>query len=166
MKKFKKVVLCLLMLGVAVVFIAINAAKSYTYTLSNFVKDTDSISVYIPDGKADDYIDILGFMMDGGHRIWEYELNEKEAVLIDDELNNGIWMKLTEEDYKHIESAFFGKKYLSLDMSDSVYGCLFDCKQEKFVPFSEDDNSLVGLDKVLFLYDSNEKTYLCVHRYE
>ena len=166
MKKLKKVILSLSVIGVALTLIAINSAKSYIYTLSDFVKDTDSISVYIPDGKADDYISITGFTMDGGHRIWEYELNEKESAAIDVELNNGVWMKLTEDEYKHIESAFFGNNYLSLDMSDSVYGCLFDCKQEKFVLFSEDDNSLVGLDKVLFLYDSEEKTYLCVHKCE
>lgn len=166
MKKITKVLLCLLVTVAVLVISAILMIKSYTHTLSNFVKDTDSISVYVPDGKADDYIDVWGWssIMDESYRIWEYELNEKEAASINAELNNGIWMKLTEDDYKHIESAFFAKEYLSLDMSDSMYGCLFDCVQGKFVPFSEDDNRLVGLDKVLFIYDSNEEVYCCVHK--
>lgn len=164
MKKFKKVILCLLVLGVALTFITINAAKSYTHTLSNFVKDTDSISVYIPNGKADDYINILGFTLDESYRIWEYELNENETSLMNDDLNNGIWTKLTEDDYKYIENEFFDSKYLSLGMSDNLYGCLFDYKIGEFVSISEDDSGLVGLDKVLFVYDGNEKVYCCVHK--
>ncbi len=159
-----KVILCLLGAVVILAVSAILMIKSYTHTLSSFVKDTNSISIYIPDGKADDYINISGFMMDGGHRIWEYELNEKEVVSINDELNNGIWKKLTEDDYKYIENEFFDSKYLSLGMSDNLYGYLFDCKIGEFVSISEDDSELIGLDKALFVYNSNEKTYCCVHK--
>ena len=163
MKKITKVLLCLLIIVVVLVISAILMIKSYTHTLSNFVKDTESISVYIPDGWADDYINVY-LTINEDHSIWEYKLNEKEAASINAELNNGIWKKLTEDDYKHIASAFFENKHLSLDMSESLYGCLFDCKRGEFVPFSEDDNRLLGLDKVLFIYDSNEEVYCCVHK--
>lgn len=120
--------------------------------------------VYVPSGIADDYKNLLTFGIDE-HTIWTYELNETETDLMEQNLNNGIWLEMTNEDIDE-NMYFFADLLVSYwpeNMSDNLYYCLYDFSLKKFVS-SSDVVAMLGWHRLLFIYDMENRVYYCVSK--
>lgn len=125
----------------------------------------DNAPVYTPRGVANNYTDIMGISIDE-HKIWEYKLNSKEKEILNDEINNGYWLKATKEEYEEIKERFFS---VNLDnvapekMTENIYYCL--CKPSTNEVFSIlEDNVLLGWHRFVFIYDFETEMYWCVSK--
>ena len=155
MKKFRK--RYLLLIPVVLVVFAVIFVWAQNRTLSAIIPDV----AYIPNGMADDYNNLYSGFTDG-HTIWEYELNSVETAEIEEELNNGIWNKVTDETMS--ETAYYftfdSKLYLPDGISDDLYYCIYDFGHKKFITVDE-DVSLFGWHRATFIYDKENSRYYC-----
>ena len=128
----------------------------------------NSDSIYIPKGIANKYNDYLMLSFDD-YRIWEYSLNTRETLAVEENINNGIWQKPTKKQYEDIVGVFFehslnhNKPDNLSENHENVFYCLYDNALNKFIKI--DEGALLGWHRELFLYDKINKTYIIVtHR--
>lgn len=159
MKYFKK--RYLLLIPVILIVSVILFIRIDNRTLSRNTADISEI-IYIPDGTADNYMNLYSGFTDG-HIIWEYKLNKKEKKYIENDLSNGIWKKYTTRDMSEIEYyfTFNSESYLPDNISDNLYFCIYDYGLDKFIGI-EDDVAVFGWDRALFVYDRENAQYHCV----
>lgn len=114
--------------------------------------------IYIPKGIADNYTDLLTFSIDE-HKIWEYRLNSDEKKIIEQDLGNGIWDKITGESMEEIKYFFTvnSDSYFPESISDDSYYCIYHFSLKEYV--RTDD--IVG-HTALFLYDKENSRYFCI----
>lgn len=161
MKKFKK--RYLFIIPVILVVSLILFIQVQNRTVSENILDVPDM-IYVPVGIADNYFDLYSGFTDG-HVIWEYKLRSSEKGKIEEDLNNGIWNKSTDEAMSEIAYYFTldSESYLPDDFSDELYFCIYDFGLKRFI--GVDDNvSLLGWDRALFVYDRENSRYYCVSK--
>ena len=55
--------------------------RLYTFTFSNFIVDENAITVFYPEGVANEYKGITVISPNEDHRIWRYKLNSQEIEI-------------------------------------------------------------------------------------
>ncbi len=160
MKKFKKRYLFLV--PVIIVISVILFIQIQNRTVSRNILNVPDM-IYVPDGTADNYIDLYSGFTDG-HIIWEYKLNFAEQKEIEEDLNNGIWNKNTNKSMSEIVYyfTFNSELYLPEDVSDELYFCIYDFGLKRFIGIDE-DVSILGWNRALFVYDKANSQYYCVN---
>lgn len=159
--KSKRVLLIFVCICVAIALVAstlIMCAHSVRFA-------TDNAPVYTPWGVANNYTDIVGISIDE-HKIWEYKLNSRETEILDNEINNGYWIKATKEEYDEIKERFFSitpDSVASEAMTENIYYCLFSPSDDEMLKILE-DNILLGWHRYVFIYDFETATYWCVSK--
>ena len=160
MKKFKK--RCLLFIPVVfVVFIVLFFQIQNRIVSKNILNVSEMI--YVPEGIADNYIDLYSGFTDG-HIIWEYKLNFAEQKEIEEDLNNGIWNENTNASMSEIVYyfTFNSESYLPDGISDELYFCIYDFGLKRFIGIDE-DVSILGWNRALMVYDKANSQYYCVN---
>lgn len=121
--------------------------------------------VYMPNGVANAYTDYMGISIDE-YKVWEYKLNHKEIKKLNNEINNGYWIKATKEEYEEIKETFFrynSKNVIPEVMTENIYYCLYRPSTNEVFKILE-DNVLLGWHRYIFIYDFETEMYWCVSR--
>ena len=124
-------------------------------------------SIYIPKGIADKYKDYLKFSFDDD-RIWEYELNSEELDMVEADIDNGIWLNPTKRQFDDIidvfleHSSYIKKSDDSSENYNGIFYCIYDNTANSFI--QNDDGSILGWHRELFIYDKNNKIYTVVFK--
>lgn len=160
MEKFKKRYLFLIPVIIAISVILFIQIQNRTVS-RNILNVSDII--YVPDGMADNYINLHSGFTDG-HIIWGYKLNSAEKEKIKEDLDNGIWDKNTDEAMSEIMYyfTFNSESYLTDDISEELYFCIYDFGLKRFIGVDE-DVSILGWNRALFVYDKANSQYYCVN---
>lgn len=137
--------------------------RAYTYTFSNFLPSETNVTVFYPQGVANEYKSI---MVNGNedHRIWKYKLNKKEAEALKSDLSKDVWQTVSSEESKYINEAYFAKQYFEFTKSDEIYYCLYDLDEGSYKNITVDDTILFGQKNLLFLYNAADSEYYCVSK--
>ena len=131
--------------------------------VSNYFSDIPSL-IYVPHGIANTYTDLLGPSIDE-HKIWNYKLNSFEKKELEKELDNGIWNKTNTEAISEIDYFFKVNlvSYLPENISENSYYCIYDFSLKRFIDINE-NVSMLGWHRVLFVYDKGNAEYYCVSK--
>lgn len=146
-----------------IVLIVILVYQYSCRTINSQIREKCDI-VYIPNGMANSYKNLITFSIDE-HIIWEYKLNLNEKKKIQQNLDNDIWNIVTDKN-KGMIMNFFEKNSESFcpeEVSEVLYYCLYDVSKKEFVNI-EDDLAMLGWHRILFLYDKEAGNYFCVSK--
>lgn len=161
MKKTKKLFMILipniLFFSIALVF------QLQCRTIHSGIKEACN-EICIPKGIADSYTDLLTFSIDE-HKIREFRLDSDEKMMIEQDLGNGIWDKITGKDLEEIRFFFTvnSDSYFPKDISDDSYYCIYDFSLKRFIGANE-DAAILGWHRALFVCDKANARYYCVSK--
>ena len=125
----------------------------------------DNPPVYTPSFVANKYTDYMGISIDV-HQVWEYRLNDKEVEILNNELNNGYWIKATRAEYDEIKERFFSINRDNVApeaITENIYYCLYRPSTNEVFEILE-DNVLLGWHRFVFIYDFETEMYWCVSK--
>lgn len=125
----------------------------------------DNPPVYTPSFVANKYTDYMGISIDV-HQVWEYRLNDKEVEILNNEINNGYWIKATRAEYDEIKERFFSINRDNVApeaMTENIYYCLYRPSTNEVFEILE-DNVLLGWHRFVFIYDFETEMYWCVSK--
>lgn len=113
---------------------------------------------------ADEYKSLLNFSIDE-HTIWTYKLNVNEKEVMEQNIDNGIWKKMTEYDTSEVDCFFTVNldSYWPENISNDLYYCLYDFSLNEFIN-TNDDVAILGWHRVLFVYDIENAMYYCISK--
>lgn len=164
-KKILKTSLVILLLLAVFILIFFSV---YMRTFSNFVVDENFITVFYPEGAANRYKCFILWTED--HRVWQYELNKKEAERANDDLTNDVWQALSEDDLKYIDEVYFCDsdpdctELFEYNEADEIYYCLYDLNSDGYRNIDANDTVLIAEKQLLFVYNKTTAEYYCVSR--
>lgn len=155
MKKAKKI--CIFLIPIVLFVLIVFFYQIQCRTIHSVIKESCK-AIYIPDGVSNYYKDLLTLSIDE-HKIWEYKLNCTEKNKAEQDLNNGIWDKITDKNISDVKHFFMfnSDSYFPNGISDDSYYCIYHFSLKRFVRTDE----LVG-HSVLFVYDKENARYYCV----
>ncbi len=145
----------------SVIVISVLSFKIHARTFSNFVIDKYSISVFYPKGIADKYENIFAGINEE-HKLWKYNLNNKEITDINDDLTNGAWQPLCCDELEYVYKAYFNEDFLNFNETDQLYYCLYDLENENYINIDISDTLLYCQENLLFVYNKTTAEYYCV----
>ncbi len=158
--KLKKSIIAFIVLFSVIVIFALSF-KIHARTFSNFVIDKYSISVFYPKGIADKYKNIfVGINED--HRLWKYNLNNKETTNINNDLTNGVWQSIPYDGFQYIYKVYFSEYLFDYNITDEIYYCLYDLRKEEYINIDINDTLLYCQENLLFVYNKTTAEYYCV----
>lgn len=142
------------------VVLVVLAGGFFVYTTVNnrILKNTMksyNIEIFVPSGMANVYEDLLAMTFDD-HRIWKYRLTDAEVAQITENLENGIWKKLSDNAEKDLEW-YLPDSYNTL--GKELYFCAYRAHLNEF-----DDIDTTTPPRFLFLYDAENHIYYCVSK--
>lgn len=157
----KRKLLCILIIPFLLILFVILFFQIQIRTVSKYFSDIPSL-IYVPRGIANTYTDLLGLSIDE-HKIWHYKLNSSEKEEIEKELDNEIWNQTIAEAIPEIDYFFKvnSVSYLPENIYENSYYCIYDFSLKRFIDINE-NVSILGWHRALFVYDKENSRYYCV----
>lgn len=124
------------------------------------------IEVFVPDGLADKYKNLTPLSLESW-KIYEYKLDDEEIKVVEEELDNGYWSKLEQEDkYFFIRDYFYPQKsnkkwQKDFQLSDEVYVSSYAGYQK---PYHYSETSIFD-NWYVFVYDKESAVYYGIYVY-
>lgn len=122
--------------------------------------DNYDIKVFVPDGLADKYKNLIPLLFESWE-IFEYKLDNEEIKVIEEELDNGYWAKLEKEDSEYFLRDYFYPPKLNKEwqkdfqLSDEVYVSSYVGYQQ---PYHYSETSVFD-NWYVFVYDKEASVY-------
>jgi len=155
-----KKVLC----TISTVFIAVGVLAASVFVLvtadSRTLKSNieyERIEIFVPSGMANEYENLLAMTFDD-HRIWKYNLNDKEAQKMNEDIERGLWKEFYDTELAQ-DGYFFPDGYFTKDLSEELYYCMYNSKLEGPIY-----HGALAENRYLFLYDAGNQGYYCASK--
>lgn len=126
-------------------------------TLKNTLSHFPEIEIFVPSGMANEYEDLLAMTFDD-HRIWKYNLNDKEAQKMNEDIERGLWKEFYDTELAE-DGYFFPDGYFTKDLSEELYYCMYNNKLEGPIY-----HGALAANRYLFFYDAGNQEYYCVSK--
>ena len=163
-RKTKNIIIAFTVL-IIVISVVITLISLSNRNLGNKIKNY-GIEVFVPDGLADKYKDLIPLSLESWE-IYEYKLNNEEIKAIEEELGNGYWSKIKKEDSEYFLRDYFYPSVLDKEwqkdfqLSDEVYVSSYAGYQK---PYHYSETSVFD-NLCVFVYDKESSTYYGIYVY-
>ena len=130
------------------------------------ILDNYDIKVFVPDGLADKYKNLMPLSLESWE-IFEYKLDNEDIKAIEEELNNGYWAKSEKEDSEYFLRDYFYPPELNKEwqkdfqLSDEVYVSSYAGYQK---PYYYSETSVFD-NLCVFVYDEESAIYYGIYVY-
>ena len=163
-RKTKNIIIAFTVL-IIVISVVITLISLSNRNLGNKIKNY-GIEVFVPDGLADKYKDLIPLSLESWE-IYEYKLDNEEIKAIEKELDNGYWTELEKEDSEYFLRDYFYPPILDKEwqkdfqLSDEVYVSSYAGYQK---PYHYSETSVFD-NLCVFVYDKESSTYYGIYVY-
>lgn len=164
MKRKNKIIIVLsasiVTIGIVLSLISLNN-RNFGNKIDNY-----DIKVFVPDGLADKYKNLMPLSLESWE-IFEYKLDNEDIKAIEEELNNGYWAKSEKEDSEYFLRDYFYPPELNKEwqkdfqLSDEVYVSSYAGYQK---PYYYSETSVFD-NLCVFVYDEESAIYYGIYVY-
>lgn len=133
---------------------------AYVLRIDEYIKY--NTNVYIPFGIPIKYHSTLVSIDTFDY--WIFKLNDRQAKIINDEIENGYWEKMQlfhTLKLSHLDYIEIIQKHSSLQ--DDCYLCIYDLKTGKVITNSNEQITVDSSNWVVFVFDKTNNYYYCIH---
>lgn len=162
MKQHLKRLLVSIAAILAAIILIVTAWVSYvaigTRCLSKNI-DESYIDIFVPDGMADSYDEMLPF---GGFGLdiqstWSYKLSKNEIKEIETDISSGKWVKAAKDERSKIKDLVQSENVNQTPLSTELYYIAYDVKTGKKTNL----DNISPLSYQIFVFDKKNSIYYC-----